>query len=92
MKKFLLLFSIMIIMPCAQIFSQAPQGFSYQAVIRDGQGAMIDDQVISLSITIKQVDNDVYIEHHKLRTSSLGLVSLTIGSGVAILGNFENIN
>jgi len=66
------------------VFSQAPQKFNYQAVVRDDAGTILEDQNVSIKISILQgaVDGTVvYSETHSPTTSSIGLVTLEIGGG-----------
>jgi hypothetical protein len=66
-------------------FSQSPQGFSYQAVIRDGNGTPISDKVIGLRVTLQDPTQKVlYSETQSPTTSSQGLISVTIGAGTQV--------
>jgi len=64
-------------------FAQAPQGFNYQAVIRDGGGELMSEQAVNLRIDIRQ-DNPsgtiVFDELHATETNTFGLVNLVVGS------------
>ena len=74
--------------------AQSPQKFSYQAVVRDGNEELATNQNIGMQISILE-DNEngsaVYVERHFPTTNTNGLVSLEIGTGTVISGNFENI-
>ena len=66
-------------------FAQVPQGFSYQAVARDAQNAIVANQTVDVTITILQgTDAEsakaVFCEKHSAKTNANGLFSLTIGS------------
>ncbi len=66
------------------VFSQAPQKFNYQAVVRDDVGNIVEDQAVSIKISILEGSvggTVVYSETHSPTTSSLGLVTLEIGGG-----------
>lgn len=66
-------------------FSQAPQGFSYQAIVRDGSGLPIAEKTIVVKITLQDVSaNVLYSETHSTATSKLGQILLTIGAGTQI--------
>lgn len=74
---FLFVFSISL------IFSQAPAGFNYQAVLRDAAGQVLTLTDITLEVNIRQGSTDgtvVFSETHQVQTSEFGLVSLHIGS------------
>jgi len=77
------------------IFAQAPQSINYQAVVRDTTGVVISNQSISLRISILRDSisgADVYSEIHNVTSNSLGLVSIAIGNGQLISGDFAGIN
>ncbi len=66
------------------LFSQAPQGLNYQAIVRDDAGNTVSDHVIGIRISILKGSISgtvVYSETHGPATNSFGLVTLAIGSG-----------
>jgi len=66
------------------LFSQVPNGFKYQAAIRDPEGNLLNDEQVELTINIIQGDVDgssVYNETHDITTNSSGLIDLQIGTG-----------
>ena len=65
-------------------YSQAPESFKYQAVIRDGNGAIISNQTVNLQLEILQggvMGNPVYTEMFQTFSNGYGLVNLEIGTG-----------
>lgn len=76
-------------------FSQAPQTFSYQTVIRDVNWNIMPDRDVSILIRILE-DNPLgdvrYSEQHFVTTSKIGLVNLAIGGGLLYSGNFNDID
>ncbi len=82
MKNFsLFLFSILIGLTS---FTQIPHVFKYQAVIRDANGDILTNQLVSFEISILKSDvtgSIVYAETHTSETNKFGLVTLEIGSG-----------
>ena len=66
-------------------FAQAPQGFSYQAVVRDAQNAIVANQTVDVDITITaEVDGlavQTYTEKHTVTTNTNGLLTLVVGQG-----------
>ena len=69
----------------AATFAQVPQAFSYQAVVRDAQNAIVANQVVEVTVTILQGDDaasatPVFSEKHSAQTNTNGLFALTIGS------------
>ena len=61
------------------VFAQTPQFIHYQAVIRDGNGAVLSNQTVSLKIEITQGQN-TYTEIRTVNTNNVGLVNLSIGN------------
>ena len=39
---------------CSSIFSQIPEGFKYQAVVRDGSNTILNNQSVGMRMTIQQ--------------------------------------
>jgi len=92
MKKTLL--TIIVFLITSSIKAQAPEAFSYQAVIRDTAGLVISNQSISMKISILQgsIDGEIaYSETHNVVTNKLGLINLKIGNGFSIEGDFSSI-
>jgi len=78
-----------------QIKAQAPQKMSYQAVIRNSSNTLISSAAIGMRISILQgssTGSAVYEETQTATTNSNGLVSLEIGSGTILSGDFSAIN
>ena len=76
-------------------FAQAPQKMSYQAVVRDGSGSLIQSHAVGMRIQILQTSEfgaAVYVETHSTTTNVNGLVTLEIGSGNVVFGAFAGIN
>ena len=66
--------------------AQAPQGFSYQAVIRDHSSALVKEQLVGVQIQLRQGSSEgtvVYTETFEVSTNSNGLLTLRIGSGTS---------
>ena len=93
MKKICPLFASLLIV--GSLMAQAPQGFKYQAVIRDGSGVIIADQQVGLQISILQSSIDgtaVYVETFAPNTNKFGLINLNIGEGTVVSGGFTTID
>lgn len=76
-------------------WSQTPQAFKYQTVVRSIDGSIMADTSIQFQFSILKngIEGDsVYVENHLLVTSSLGMVQVQIGTGDVISGSFESIN
>jgi hypothetical protein len=70
-------------------------GFKYQAIVRNNQGAVLENSAVLLKVSILQgAENgaSVYSEEHQVTTNSFGLINLVIGNGTNPAGNFNAIN
>jgi uncharacterized protein (TIGR02145 family) len=80
---------------CSSLWAQSPNKFSYQAVVRNGSGVLVQNSNVSFRISILQSTSTgtvVYSETHIVGTNANGLASLEIGGGTVISGVFANIN
>ena len=76
-------------------FGQAPEGFKYQAVVRDAGNTILNNQAVGMRMTIQQGSiggTTVYQETFSPTTNAYGLVNLEIGSGTVVSGNFTTID
>jgi hypothetical protein len=76
-------------------FGQAPEGFKYQAVVRDAGNTVLNNQAVGMQMTIQQGSIGgvtVYQETFSLTTNAYGLVNLEIGSGTVVSGDFTTID
>jgi hypothetical protein len=87
--------SIISIFVSFSMLAQTPQGMSYQAVVRDGSGALVTNQSVGMAISILQgssLGTTKYAETHTITTNANGLVSLEIGKGTVIQGSLSTID
>ena len=92
MKK---LFTLLALILITTINAQAPQGFNYQATVRNASGALVINQNVLFKFNImlnSQTSLPVYSETHQAPTDDLGQVNLTVGQGTATTGTFSSIN
>ena len=78
-----------------QVFSQAPDVFNYQAVLRDAQGELLRSERVHLKVSILGGENGEtldYMETHVVRTSDHGQVGLRIGEGAPSKGVFGDMD
>jgi hypothetical protein len=93
MKKLMTICAALLM--AANVFAQAPQKMSYQAVIRNSSNALVTNTTIGMQISILQGSEsgtDVYVETQTPSSNANGLVSLEIGAGNVVSGSFTAIN
>jgi hypothetical protein len=74
---------------------QAPNNFSYQAVVRNELNQLVVSQTVGLRLSILQnsgTGNTVYAETHSPTTNSNGLYSVEIGNGTIASGSIATID
>jgi hypothetical protein len=93
MKKLILqLMVCLLVSTLAQ--AQAPNTINYQAVVRNSAGEVIKNQNVRFRLSVTEGLNGatVYSETYQVTTNMLGLVNISIGSGVATTGSMSAIN
>jgi hypothetical protein len=93
MKKYLL--SLTLLLLSLSINAQAPQGFNYQATVRNASGDLVVNQNVYFKFNIiqgSQTAIPLYVEEHYVPTDDLGQVSLVIGQGTASNGIFSELD
>ncbi len=75
------------------LFSQAPQSFNYQAVARDNAGDILQSRSISIRFTITDEQDGavLYQETQTTTTNQFGLLTMNVGKGVPVFGDFSSI-
>ncbi len=95
MKKLTLTLAL-ILVAITTILAQVPQSFKYQAVVRDDEGGIQKNKLVSFRISIlsdSPLGNTVYEEtHYQYATNEFGIVTLNIGEGTVVSGNFSAID
>ena len=92
MKKLITLLALVISLIT---FAQAPQGFNYQATVRNAAGDLIINQNVTFKFNIMlntSTSLPVFSETHYVPTDDLGQVNLTVGEGTATTGTFAAID
>ena len=92
MKK---LITLLAIIATIATFAQAPQGFNYQATVRNSAGALIVNQNVLVKFNVYQntaTGTLVYSENQTATTDDLGHIALVVGQGTATTGTFSTIN
>jgi uncharacterized protein (TIGR02145 family) len=76
-------------------FAQAPQGFNYQATVRNSSGQLLLNQIVLVKFNVLQNSANgaiVYSENQSANTDDLGQINLVVGQGTATTGTFSTIN
>ena len=74
--------------------AQAPQGFNYQATVRNNSGQLLVNQIVLVKFKILQNSSTgtiVYSETQTANTDDLGHIALVVGQGTATVGTFASI-
>ncbi len=94
MKK-LILFLLIAVVAVTAAFSQVPQKFTYQAVVRDAGNNPVANHSVSVRISILQGDANgvaVYVENQSVTTNANGLMTLSVGDGTVVGGSIAAID
>ena len=93
MKKFYTILAAVLL--TLSTFAQTPEKMSYQAVVRDSGDNLVANQPIGMQISILQTTATgtvVYAETQAPTTNINGLVTLEIGTGSVVSGDFATID
>lgn len=77
------------------LMAQSPDAFYYQAVVRDTNGEVISNTTVGVQVSILQGSENgtpVYTESFAPQTNDFGLISMEIGNGTLVDGDFGSIN
>ena len=94
MKKFYAILCIAIA-SLTQLQAQAPQGFNYQATVRNSGGDLIVNTNVYFKFNViqgSQTAVPIFTETHYVPTDDLGQVNLVIGQGTANTGTFSELD
>ena len=90
-----ILATMFLLIAATAIMAQAPQKFTYQAVVRDASNNLVKNHEVGVRISIIQGEvtgTAVYTEMQTAVTNANGLMTLQIGSGSVLNGNITDIN
>ena len=94
MKKFYAILCLAIA-SLTQLQAQAPQGFNYQATVRNSSGDLIVNTNVYFKFNViqgSQTAVPIFTETHYVPTDDLGQVNLVIGQGTATTGAFSELD
>jgi hypothetical protein len=92
MKKIFLILALIV---TTIALSQAPEKMSYQAIVRNADGGLLSNTSVGMQISILENSasgNPIYVETHTPTTNINGLVTIEIGNGTVITGDFSVID
>ena len=78
-------YSLLLFFLWVSLYSQTPQKFTYQSVVRNSSGNILKSAKIGIQLSIFKSSNEgtpVYSEEHSASTNQNGLVTLIIGEGL----------
>lgn len=79
----------------SNLLAQNPNNFSYQAVVRNSNEALVKNQSIGVKISILRTSplgSEVMVELHETQTNENGLFTIKIGDGMYVSGGIDSIN
>ena len=94
MKKIYLLLSLLVIC-VSSLFAQAPEKFTYQAVVRNASNQLVINAQVGVRVNILQGSasgDAVYSESHVTSSNANGLITVNIGGGSVLHGSFTGID
>lgn len=84
-----------ILMFATSICAQTPNSMSYQAVVRDASDNLVVNSTVGMRISIligSATGPSVYVETQSPNTNDNGLLSIAVGQGTPVSGNFGDID
>ena len=94
MRKIYLLLSLLFFCVLS-LFAQAPEKFTYQAVVRNATNQLVINAQVGVRVNILQGSasgDAVYSESHVTSSNANGLITVNIGGGSVLHGSFTGIN
>lgn len=92
MKK---IFTFILTVLCAvTLFAQAPEKFTYQAMVQNASNALVINAQVGVRVNILQgsaTGDAVHSESHVTTSNANGLVTVSIGGGSVLHGSFAGI-
>ena len=89
------LIKLLLVFLCFNVYAQAPQGFNYQATVRNSTGDLVVNTNVYFKFNViqgSQTSLPVFTEIHYVPTDDLGQVNLVIGEGTANTGIFSELD
>ncbi len=86
---------VIMVLAVAVAMAQAPEKFTYQAVVRNANNALVANAQVGVRVNILQgsaTGNAVYSESHVTSSNANGLITVNIGDGYVLHGSFAGID
>ena len=86
---------ILVISALLQAYSQAPEKFNYQGVLRNPAGELVENTSITVKLSLLEgssVGEVKYSESHTVSTNDYGQFAVQAGAGTVLSGSFTGIN
>ncbi len=86
---------LVVVLMTASVWAQAPEKMSYQAVVRNASNELVVNTGIGMQISILKgsvTGEAVYVERQFPSTNANGLVTIEIGAGIVVSGDFSAID
>ena len=90
-----IVFTFLAIFFCLNFYAQSPEGFNYQAVLRQSNGNISANNSVGIKIQLRlgsPSGSIIYAEKHFTTTNAQGLINIVIGNGQILQGNFSTVN
>ncbi len=85
--------ALLVTLICVGARAQAPNGISYQAVLRDADGKALANQAATLRLSLTSSDGTTvyFSETHSVQTDALGMMKVVLGGGQVETGSFAGV-
>jgi len=91
-----LIFIILLSFLWAQsLWAQSPEKMSFQTIIRDGNNIIVSNSTAGMQVSLLQGSESgtaVFVETHTPLTNENGLITIEIGEGTVVSGDFTTID
>ncbi|MDX9695852.1 MAG: tail fiber domain-containing protein [Bacteroidales bacterium] len=94
MKKIIVI-CLLISMYSLSAYSQVPEKFNYQGVLRNSTGELVENTDITVKLTLLEGSSngsEIYSESHSVSTNDYGHFSVQVGAGTFLSGSFAGID
>ncbi|HAN18169.1 MAG TPA: hypothetical protein DCQ24_05790 [Bacteroidales bacterium] len=94
-KQFYLFLTGLLCIVTINTFSQAPEKFNYQGVLRNPAGELVENTSITVKLSLLEGSSAgevKYSESHTVSTNDYGQFAVQAGAGTVLSGSFTGIN